>query len=579
MKRTTLAASIAAAFCSQAFAATYELTELPSMEGVKHTYVADANESGFAIGQTRGVFNLPIDLSYIDYEDSSLTSFYDQVKREYELIDKTITFTLDDIKNNNAVATNADAHSFMMRYLTAQSSNGEIQKLVDGFAITFNGQQVQEQVLFDTASSDYDGLTRSVSNFLNSVAEDGTIAGWGSSPFAKTTFTNSDGDQLTQFETPWFSRGIIIKPSGEKVTLDPKEATLGGYTKAMDVVHLDDGSYLVAGQSSVSISKNGQELYDDQCKGESQSIAVCRWTRQRSETFYNANAFLWKLDADFNLIEATDLGLGLTPFDDEDNAFVSGGLAVNKNGIVAGFSPIRTPRTNDNEKSGQIVAGYFKDGSFTAAPKVNDDFESGKAVDINENNVLIGNQFRRIEGNGTSTVGFYVDINNNVEADIGGFFLGSDVAVESINNSGYIVGQAEVDKNTSNRRREAFIYKMGDEKITNINNLLPCKDPATGENFKYTVAEANKITDGNIIYGIATKTVEKRNTKGEVVTDVDGKVEYESIAVPVVLTPIAGELETCLAPEVELYERKSASWGWLSLLMLPLVHIRRKMKA
>lgn len=577
MKRKLLAASIIAAFSSPLFAATYQLTELPLAPDAKHTYVIDANDSGEAIGQTRVVFNLPIDISYIDFEDSSITGFYDQVKAEYEQIDKTIPFTLDDIKNNNAHLTNADAHSFMLRFLGNLATSAEYQKVVDGYVLRFSGQQTDEVTLFDTQSSDYEGLTRSVVNYLNAIASDGSIAGWGSAPFSKTAFTTNDDKQKTLFETPWSSRGIVISPSGQKVTIEPKETQYGGFTKAMDIVQLDDGSYLVAGQSSVSVSTAGQKLYDEICKGESESIVVCNWTRQRNGSFYNANAYLWKLDADFNLVEQTDLGLGVIPVEDEEKALTSGAIAVNKNGLVVGFSQVQMFETDADKKLYQSVAGYFKDGKFVAAPVVKKYYESGKAVDINDHNVMIGNQFREIPGNGTSTVGFYVDIDNNVEQDIQGFFLGSDVAARSINNQGYIVGQAEIDKiNGQDRRREAFIYKIGDEKIQNINTLLPCKDPATGEAFKYTVAEANVITESNVIYGIATKTVEKRNTKGEVVKDADGKVEYESIAVPVQLTPISGEVENCLAPEVEKYERQSASWGWISLLLLPLVAIRRK---
>lgn len=577
MKRKLLAASIIAAFSSPLFAATYQLTELPLATDAKHTYVVDVNDSGEAIGQTRVVFDLPIDISYIDFEDTAVTRFYDSVANEYKAIDKTITFTLDDIKNNNAHLTNADAHSFMLRLLASSATSAQYQKVVDGYVLRFSGQHTDEVVLFDEQSTDYDGLTRSVVNYLNSIAADGTVAGWGSAPFVKKQFTTSDNKELTLFETPWSSRGIVISPSGQKVTIEPKETQYGGFTKAMDIVQLDDGSYLVVGQSSVSVPTASQKLYDETCKGETESIAACNWFRQRNGSFYNANAYLWKLDADLNLLENTDLGLGVERREDEENALTSGAIAVNKNGIAVGFSNVKMIDTDADRKLYQTVPGYFKDGQFVSAPTIKYFRELGQAVDINDNNVMIGNiQNREIPGNGRSTVGFYVDIDNKIEQDIPGFFLGSKVAVRSINNQGYIVGQAEIDKSNQKRREEAFIYKIGDEKILNINTLLPCKDPATGEAFKYTVAEANVITENNVIYGTATKTVEKRNTKGEVVKDADGKIEYESIAVPVQLTPISGEVESCLAPEVEKYERQSASWGWMSLLLLPLVAMRRK---
>ncbi|MFC3032091.1 DUF3466 family protein [Pseudoalteromonas fenneropenaei] len=571
MKKSVLAASILAAVSGQLSAATYQLTELPLHSGAKHTYVVDANDNGDMIGQVRGNFNRPIDVSYIDFDDSTIKKFYDDVKGEFELIDKTITFTLEDIKNG-AAATNADANDFMVRFLANRANNAEFQKLVDGFAIRYIGNSTQEQVLFDVASSDYDGLTRSVSNFLNALADDGVMAGWGTAPFSKKPFTNKDNEEKLYFETPWISRGIVITPTGEKITLEPKYTEFGGMSKAMDIAKLDDGSYLVAGQSSVAIAKASQEIFDDNCDGEDESVAVCTWIRQLG-SFFMTNGYIWKLDQNFNVVDTTDLGLGLTPNDNEEGAYVSGALAINKNGIAVGFSPVRF---EDNKDYEHIVAGYFKDGGFHAAPKVIKSYENGKATDINDHNVMVGFQQREIPGGARSVVGFYYDIDSGESKDIQGFFPGSDVAVTSINNAGVLVGQAEVDRNTQNSRREAFLYKIGDEKITNINNLLPCKDPATGENFKYTVAEANKITDGNVIYGTATKTVEKRDSLGNVVKDVDGKTEYESIAVPVVLTPISGEVESCLAPEVEKYERQSASWGWLTVLLAPLVAWRRR---
>ncbi|MFP3454338.1 DUF3466 family protein, partial [Bacillus sp. SIMBA_154] len=63
---------------------------------------------------------------------------------------------------------------------------------------------------------------------------------------------------------------------------------------------------------------------------------------------------------------------------------------------------------------------------------------------------------------------------------------------------------------------------------------------------------------------------------GEVITDINGNIQYESVAVAVKLSPIAnGEVENCKAPDTEFYERSSASFSWFGLLLLPLVGLRR----
>ena len=49
-----------------------------------------------------------------------------------------------------------------------------------------------------------------------------------------------------------------------------------------------------------------------------------------------------------------------------------------------------------------------------------------------------------------------------------------------------------------------------------------------------------------------------------------------AFAVAVKLSPIPnGEVENCKAPDAEFYERSSASFSWLGLLLLPLVGLRR----
>ena len=139
-----------------------------------------------------------------------------------------------------------------------------------------------------------------------------------------------------------------------------------------------------------------------------------------------------------------------------------------------------------------------------------------------------------------------------------------------------VVGEGETDIfNSSSRRREGFMYTIGEDKIVNINSLLPCYEADGETRFKYTVAEAKAINNNNEIFGVATKTVEKTDSFGNVVLDVDGNIEYESVAVAVKLTPTSGSVEECPAQEIEEYERQSSSFPWYTLLLLPLAAMRR----
>ncbi|BBN81796.1 hypothetical protein PA25_17810 [Pseudoalteromonas sp. A25] len=574
MKHTFLAVSIFAGLSSQALAATYQLTELPRYEGGKYTFISDVNDNGQIIGAATSLFGLPIDVSYIDFDDATIKNAYDQAKKSYEDIDEEISFTLEDIQNGVA-ATNADANRFMLSFLGARANSAEYQKLQDRIALNIDAVSAQEQVLFDSTDADTNGLTRSTSNYLTSISEDGTIAGWGSAPFSKTTFTpEGQSEEKTFFVRDWSSRGIVITPQGEKVTLEPAFTEHGGYAIATDIRKLDEGGYVVVGQSSIGIPENRQTNYDDNCDGKDEPLQVCRWVRQLSTSrpFYDLRAFKWQLDENFNVVSSESLGLGLTPKDDENDAFISAALAVNKAGVAVGYSPYR--EGDDLYPYG--VAGYFKEGNFTPFKDLERWYELGKATDINNNNIAIGYMAENVRNVIREQVAFYYDLNEGKYVELPYFFKGSKAVATDINDAGFIIGQAEVEKNSSNRRREGFIYQIGDDKVTNINDLLPCKD-SSGNNYPYTIAEAIKITESNHIYAIATKTVERRDRLGNIEKDSNGEIEYESVTLPVLLTPNpSGEVEDCAPPEAEKYERQSGSAFFLTLVALPFAWLRRK---
>lgn len=572
MKRTILAASIFASLSGSALAATYQLTELPRHENSKYTFVSDANEAGDIIGAASFIYKLPIDVSYLDIEDPDLKLSYDNTKKNFELIGEEITFTLQDIKNGVS-ESNADAHQFMLNFLTSSKSrSAEFQKISDRVALVIDANTASEKVLFDINSTDTNGLTRSVSNFLTSIADDGTLLGWGSAPYQKTTFTPKDETEAkTYFIRDWSTRGVVITPNGQQIVLPPEFDTYGGSSLATDIVKLDDGGYVIVGQSSMSVPENRQETYNDLCDGEDEPLQVCAWQRQIASSFYNLEAYKWTLDADFNITSKEALGLGIVRDEDDKDAFSSFALAVNKAGIAVGYSQAR----HDDRLYSDFQPGYFKDGKFKSVIDHETYFQGGKAVDINEQNIIAGFYTETAGNNSLKEVGFYYDLNTESYVELPTYFSGSRTTVTDINNEGYIIGQAEIERNGSNRRREAFRYKIGDDKITNINDFLPCRD-ASGNPYPYTIAEAIKITDNNHIYAIATKTVERKDRLGNVMKDSDGEIEYESVTLPVVLTPISGTDEKCDPPEAEVYERKSGSLAWFSILAMPLAFIRRR---
>ena len=412
MKYKLLAASILATLSTSAMSATYQLTELGRLDGAKHSYVTDVSENGHIIGLANGVYRLPIDISYIDFEDSAIRNAYDATKASYELIDKEITFTLDDIENNDAVNTNADAHAFMISFVTDARSgrltNSEYQKISSALTTVYTPEGASEQVLFDEQSLDYDGLTRSTTNLLNAVTDDGVMVGWGSAPYEKTAFTQTDEDEEeTHFLREFISRGIVISPDGVKVPLVPEFNEYGGTSIATDIVQTSDG-YVVVGSVSTGIPVDRQEDIDDNCDGEDEPVSDCIESLDRniSTGLFDKRAVKWTLDNSLNITNTEVFGLAITPEDDEDFAFRSNAFAVNENGLIAGTSDVRY----DDRRYSMPV--YFENGEVKQFINQDDDWVGGKALAINDDNIIVGYANKRIEGT-TRTKFFYFDKNSN----------------------------------------------------------------------------------------------------------------------------------------------------------------------
>jgi len=577
MKKTILAASMLSVLSSTALAATYQLTELPRYENGKNTFISDVNESGDIIGAATQLFNYPIDVSYVDFESSELKEAYDRYFNNLSIINEDPSFNLDDIKNGIAVS-NADANAFMLAFLAGKNSDEAYQKFIDRIGLIISASSADELIIFDTQATFADSLTRSVTNYPTSITNDGVIAAWGSAPYRQAVFEKEGEADKNVFVRDWSSRGLIISPNGKRVTLEPELDTYGGSSLVTDIVQLDSGNYIAVGSSSVSIPENSQESYNEQCDGVDELVQVCSWNLQRA-SFYNTEAYQWELDSNLDVVSTAKLGLGLVRKEDEKGTFSSLALATNKNGISVGYSSVRN--TDDDRLYAYEQAGYFKDGQFIRIHPHENYIQGGKAIDINNNNIVIGNYYE--QGSNyrggvivRKKVGFYYDINSDIYKEIPAFFNGSKATLRDINDKGQIIGQGEIEKNTSVPKYEAFLYEIGSDKVTNINDFLPCR-AEDGSAFPYTIAEATKITESGHIYANATKTVERRDSLGQVMKDSEGNIEKEAISVPVLLTPVAGgTIEQCIPPEAEEYERQSASFGFLSLLALPLLWLRRR---
>ncbi|SFC96319.1 DUF3466 family protein [Pseudoalteromonas denitrificans] len=579
MKYKLIAIAITTILSPQINAATYKVVELGNADTAKHSYVTDFNDSGTAIGVIRGNYNLPIDVSAIDFEDNTLENAWDNQKTYEESIDKTITFTLADIQ---AGTINADALSFMKTFLAGKSGDANWQKMSDPIAVSFSPLP-EEQLFFDQDLSnqdvpyDYTGLSRSVNNNFTAISENGVKVGWGSAPYTKEMFTPGGETEAELFYSREFeNRARVIKPDGTFFDIVPEYNQYGGISIVTDISQQADGGYVLVGEVSTGIPVDRQENLDDNCLGEDddeEPTSVCVWKYKIQPTqLFDRRAVKWSLDADFNITNTEILGLALTIQDDEEFAFKSTALTVNSEGVSAGYSHARWKDTDTIV----TMPAYYKDGEVKTFINQEDDWRGGQVADINDNNILTGYSTKPISGT-TRAKFFYHDINTGQTTFPIDYFESSASLARDINNNGIIVGEGEIETNTSsNRRKEAFMYDINAEKFTNINDLLPCYDTDGETRFPYVIAEATGINEQNEIIGSATKTVVKKDSKGDTVTDTSGEIEYESIVVAVKLVPISGEVESCPTQAAETYKRKAGNFGFLSLLLLPLVALRRK---
>jgi hypothetical protein len=576
MKYTLLAATVMAVIAPKVQGTTpYTLEELGNLSNAKHSYVTASNESGQAVGVATIPYDITVDTSALDFQDDNdLIKSYNDLKDYLVRIEEEITFTLEDIENGTI---NGDAQQFLQDFLKARVSDSEYQKISQGTSFEFNlavdyNNTPGEVLIFDIEDADYNGLTRSVENVFTGISEDAVKVGWGSAPYSKISFTNNDEEE-THYIRDFTRRGFIITNTGERIDLNPTDSEYGGISVATDILKVSDG-YLITGETSVSIASDPQELIDDNCDGDDRPVEVCyeSYVTSSNNALYNRHATVWRLDNDFNIIDVVDLGLGITPDAEEaEKARRSVALSVNQNEVAVGYSNVRY-RDRDFITSYPV---YFENGNVVEFIDEEEYEPGGAANAINSENVITGYSVKRIN-NGNRNKFFYHDISTGETVFPTDYFNSSASIANDINDSGWIVGQGEVETSSNFRRSEGFLYKIDDNTFTNINSLLPCFSSDGDDYFPYVLGQANVINNDGTIYGAATKTVDKRDAQGNVVVDSDGNVEQESIVVPVKLTLNPnGVAADCVEPEQETYERQGASTSFLWLL-LPLFALRRR---
>ncbi|MEW6997031.1 DUF3466 family protein [Colwelliaceae bacterium BS250] len=586
--KTALTLSITSAlFAQAAFAATYEVIDLGLVDTVKHTYGVEKNPNGQAIISGVSGYNFPVQFQYLDEDD------FDDIVRYAEIYHDQI-FELTDIQDEDALRAGTPVPNDLQWAINwlggTKRGDTRYQKISDTFVFLTDGVTSIPLTIFDQIIPGTSDYTRSTAEIPKGITNDGWSFGSSSAPYMPLpphtdddddTYVHwiphdSTGDPINGFAT----RGWVSFDGTSIIEVTPLEASYGGLSAVNDI----NANRVAVGTSSVSLNPQIlEDMLDDDDRGcndpdyvgdgENVSYEVCIFS-YKARLFFS-NAVKWSVNDDGSGVVATDLGTGIINPDPEDERpFTSAATGINDSGVIVGYSnfwwdydetPSRTERVGS-------FAAVFKDDQVIDFTDRDDYFES-RALDIANTGLFTGYMYAFINGK-ARTKFFYANATDDVITPIfpEDFFKGSASTGFAINETGFIVGEGEVetfnDNGSTPRRRHGFLYDINTDTFSDINSFLTCES-------QYTVVEARDINDANEILATAFVKQDKRNAVGEVIV-IDGETITEDVLRAVYLVPIEGEIEDCSEIE-EKTERKGASFGVFAFLsLIPLMLFRRR---
>lgn len=532
---------------SSAYAAVYQVQELPEVSTVQSQFGAAINDNGDVVGNGSFIYNFPVDVSRLDFEDASLTAL----------------LTAEEIEQVKLGNVTASSLTKLLGYLRNANNSGDytVQRYVDVLALNLmTGAQVKirEQAAVPTNRE-----------YLYDINSSGNAIALATAPFTLQSFTpaateSNPSPATVQLWVPdlGYIKSYIVNGTSVTPLPIPFEELGGGFSNA---IKISESNY-IAGSGSVGMDETTKESIEAACKGETAPVNIC-YSSAASSAYYE-RALVWKLNESGQISAPVEYGfLGPVIEGSSLSGYMSRALSVNDDGIAVGYSTY----TDAERRVSPTHATVFDEGEVSAI--VNPlDWDFSSASDINNQNIVVGSANKYINGIQRNRM-FIFDYNTKTVTYPNGFFSSSGTLPYAINENNMVVGAAEmIPEDGTTRRQVAFLYNMQDESFVDLNTLLPC-----GADFN--LVEAKDINNNNEIIANAIFSVEQRDSKGEVVKDSAGNPVLENVTRPVKLTPVPnGTIEDCNVTEDITYERKGGSSGWLGMLLLPLVMLRRRAK-
>lgn len=552
VKLALVAASLSVIFSQATQAAVYEIVEMPMEEISLRGFSSSVNSAGDVGLVATGVFNPPIDLSLIDFEN------------------QTVIDGLTDIESARQGNFNAADLTFITSFIASESSTISQQIANSQSYIVPAGATTAEQVVFvpgfDEIDPDLNGYSRSTDTRIRFLSDSDIAVGSSEGKFNKTPYTNESGNEITYITQDFGSRAFV-NIAGVNYGIAPESDITGAVTEGFGINSnmlvvgyetVDPTAARIAASANCADEEARGDFPEEQCRQQLIEAGIL--------TAFQLRGALWQMNDQGEVLDRRILGLHITPAEDDSRIHISRALAVNDAGIAVGEA---TDFFLEDENRPRTFAAVFRDDEVIGFTDHNEYFNS-IAIDINNNNIVTGQATRTI--NGVNRTKFFIyDIATETVTYPNDFFPSSASVARDINNNNMVVGEGEVDSSINVTRRDhGFLYNVDEDTFQNLNDLTACNTP-------YTIVQANSINDDNQIAATAIVNRQSFNIKGEAVVDDNGEPVLEDAIISVLLNPIpGGQIDDCDEPEEEVDERSGGSVGWAATLLAGLVGLARR---